>query len=165
MSVDTNINLGPYLLVTTKKQTTDEKVKTCPNKKCKKHGKEFDEKFCATCGAAVQICIVKRVTDLSPDEVLEEEFLDELVVQNCMGSPLNGLNKNQEVLTSNQHSPFDKKRKFDPDYGGITDLEDLNIQAEKDWFTKKYAEPIALLEKTYGKENVELRYGIVISHS
>jgi hypothetical protein len=165
MSVDTHINFGPYLVVTTKKQSVDVDVRSCPNKKCKEHQKELSGKFCATCGATIQNVTVSRVNDLSPEEVLEE-YEDSLVVQNSMGSPLNGMKKNQEVLLSNTSSPFDKDRKFpDPDYGGVSDLENLDVQGEKAWFVKHHEKEIALLEAAYGKNNVQLKYGIVISHS
>lgn len=162
MSVDTNIHIGPYMIVKGKKtEMLDREVLTCSNKKCETYKKNQvyseKQKFCAECGQPVAIKKYKEkwvsdAYDLITDEPYEEEFLDELTWTDPMGC-------GSGVFIANENSPFDKNR-GDIEDDDIVDLEDLEPKKELEWFKKRYKKIIDVFKKELGEKSVTIKYGM-----
>jgi len=164
MSVDTNIHIGPYMIVKGEKtEMLDREVLTCSNKNCdtNKNNKSYskNQKFCDECGSPVAIKHYKEkwVSDahgLITDEPYEEEFCDELTWTDPMGC-----NDEEGVFIANQKSPFDKNR-GDVEDDEIVDFEDLKPEEELEWFKDRYKKIIDVFKKEFGEESVIIKYGM-----
>jgi hypothetical protein len=162
MGVDTNIHIGPYMIVKGKKtEFIDREVLTCSNKKCQtyKDNKPHNEKqkFCAECGNPVEIKKYKEkwvsdANDLINDEPYGDEFVDEL----CWTDPMGG---DDGVFIANERSPFEKKR-GDVDDDDIIDFDNIKPEEEKEWFKKRYKKIIDVFHKEFGENSVTIKYGM-----
>ena len=161
MSVNSNIHIGPYMVVKGEKtEMLDREVRTCSDKKCttNKQNQLYSEsqKFCAECGAKIELKKYKEkwVVDaygLITDEPYDEEFCDELTWTDQMGC-------NEGVFIANENSPFDKNR-GDVEEDDVVNLEDLEPKKEIEWFKKRYKKIIDVFKKELGENSVTIKYG------
>ena len=169
MGLNTNINIGPYMIVCGKKiELLDREVITCSNKKCAtyKNNQAYTntQNFCAECGAKVELKKFKEkwISDpngLITDEPYDREFCDELFYAFSIKS-------GEDIFTANQRSPFDKTRgEIEEDSDCCIDLTNVNYKEEIAWFEKKYKKIIDVFKKEFGEESVIIKWGIVQSYS
>jgi hypothetical protein len=161
MGVDTNLNIGPYMIATgMKKVECNETITTCSDKKCSmyEHNVRIASKFCASCGAAVKEKTYTQHKVFSAAYIISEkrEFEDCLC---CTGVFVQGGNNESMIFVPNQRSPFDKERDLDDD--GAVELTNANAQAEIDWFKETYGKIIEYLHDNLGPDSVEVKWGIV----
>lgn len=161
MGVDTNIHIGPYMIVKGKKVgIIEHEVNTCSNKKCDtyKLNKPYvdNQKFCAECASVLAVKKYKEKYTIYPDTLLDEEpYCDEFVDELCWTDPM-GCSRNEGVFIANHRSPFDKKRD-----ANIIDLTNVNTDEEIAWFKKKYKEIIDIFEKEFGEKSVKINWGVI----
>ena len=162
MGVDTNMHIGPYMIVKGKKtEFIDRDILTCSNKECQtyKNNQPYTEtqNFCAECGNPVEIKkykekLVSDANDLITDEPYGDEFVDELCWTDPMGN-------DDGVFIANERSTFDKKR-GDVDDDDIIDFDNIKIEEEKEWFKKRYKKIIDVFHKEFGEDSVTIKYGM-----
>ena len=153
MGTYTNIHLGPYLEINKhKKQDVFDNIWSCTNKKCVNHKKELYDKFCGECGSKNYIKVVTRKEEIYPINLLDRNGIaDELVDTN---------NKKNHVLVSNHTAPFERNTDNTP-----IDLTDIKINDELYWFVNHHAEAIEILNECFGKDNVVLKWGLIVWYS
>jgi hypothetical protein len=158
MSVDSNVSVGPYMIIKGEKEViTTEKVLTCSNIDCEVNIKNKNRKGdnnCNKCGSPIAKKSYEVVERIKAKDYFRgnEEFEDEL----CYTDPMCG---SSNIFLPNTSSPFNKKN-----YNGddeVTDLTDINIQEEIDWVKEKYKKIIDYITAEYGEDSVVVRYGVI----
>lgn len=163
MGTDTNTHIGPYMVVNGNNEIQqDSIVKTCSNKECNinKENKEVKSNFCSECGSPVDNKTYKSTKNIRPDRMLdnEEEFEDLL---SCVNDDY-GQKTGYQTFIANKYSPFDnKERRIGSWQYGEIDLRNINQEEEIDWFKNEYKNIITLFELTFGKDSVEIKWGLI----
>ena len=160
MGVDTNLSVGPYMIIEGEKEVTiTEQIFTCSNGDCEINIKNKNRKGknnCDQCGSPItnksfSFVEKKMAKDYFRDA---DEFKNELCYTDsmcCVGN----------IFISYCGSPF-KKIIYDYRYGDdVIDLTDVNIQEEIDWFKEKYKKIIDYITSEYGEKSVDIRYGVI----
>jgi hypothetical protein len=159
MGVDTNLSVGPYMVVKGVKEVTrTEKVLTCSNIDCEVNIKNKNRKGdnnCNKCGSPITKKSYNVVEKIKAKDYFwgVEEFEDEL----CYTDPMCG---ESNIYVPNDLSPFSKKNKSNDNDESI-DLTDVNIQEEIDWFKEKYKKIIDYITAEFGEDSVSIRYGAI----
>ena len=166
MGVDTQMHIGPYLVIDNKKSETSWTVENaCPRKSCKEYGDRTEAKFCPNCGSKNSSVNMTELEDLDAINILDENNLTDYLweASRCGDQIIKG----KTVLTSNFTNPnLDKSRKdFSLDEGGIIDFDNIDIEGEMVWFRNKHKKAIECLEKHFDKKTFQFKYGIVVSFS
>lgn len=163
MGVDTNLHIGPYLIVKGEKSEMKKReVWTCTNTDCETHKANkvyvVSQNFCAECGREIGVKQYEEEFKTDAHSLILNkyyELCDELSWTDPMGC-------GGGVFISNHYSPFDKERSSgDDDNEEITDLTNVNIKAEIDWFNTKYKTILDIFRKEFGEDSVEVRWGII----
>lgn len=158
MSLDSNLHVGPYMVV--KGEKIEEEVTTCINIECIVHIRNTSKtgKYCDECGSPIGLKNVKKEEKLHARDFDQldkcEEFVDELIYTD----PICG---KSNIFISNYTAPFDKKGRFMDEDGGDLDLRGINIESEIDWFIKKHEKVINFIKSIFGEDSVEIKWGIV----
>lgn len=163
MGVDTNLHIGPYLVVEGTKTTNSiREVYTCSNDECVNNinNKQLTGKFCNNCGSSNE---TKQYTksetidphDLTYSDEYEDVFCDELTWTNPMNTDDEG------VFIANETAPFDTQSRCNPDECRDVDLSNVNIQDEINWFVEKYKPQIDIFKKEFGEHSAQVKWGIV----
>lgn len=166
MSYDTHLHIGPYLVIENKKAESSWTVDcACPNKKCSEYGNSEVGKFCANCGEKMTKVQMTELEDLDAINILDDNGLTDDLWDLNRNS--NSIIKGKTVLASNFTNPnLDKSRKrFSLEEVGIVDFENIDVEAEMDWFKTKHKKSIECLEKHFDKKTFEFKYGIIVSFS
>jgi ribosomal protein L37E len=165
MGLSSSIHIGPYMLVTGKKYSTEEyTIRGCSNKECLGYkGKvsfQENKKFCSECGFELKSRICKEKVSITPYDLMcevpyEEELCDELVhVDTIKGG--------KDVFMPNESTPFSKKRGSIKGYdNSVVDLMDYDKEAEIEWFKERYKRAIEIFKIEFGQDSVELRWGVI----
>jgi len=158
--------VGPYFKIKRKTEEIQKEYKCCDNKSCQRFEKRLSElkstiKFCPECGQPIQ-------THSEPD----------VVVLSFWNSPIGGKNDNlidisnyDEHLMPGYHIiipnlisliPENFKTKDDDDFILIPEMENCFDKIKKDLedFKENCKKYIPELEEFYGKENIEIHWGI-----
>lgn len=165
MSVDSNLHIGPYMVVKGEKtEMLDREVRTCSDKKCQTHksNQKYSEsqKFCAECGAKIELKKYKEKWMATPnntitDEPYDIEFCDEL----CYAM---SIKKGEDVFVPNEINPFEKTRgSLDECNEDYLDLTDVEMEAEMKWFKKRYERIIDVFKKEFGAECYIIKWGVI----
>jgi len=149
MGIETNIHIGPYLVVEgTKTEDIPKTVQTCSNIECDKNikNKVISGKFCSDCGSSVleKKYFEKYTTDpfgLTMDVEYEDLFQDSLSWTNPINSD------NEGVFIANKTASFDTKQRRDPASHRDVDLTNIDIKKEISWFEKEYKKQIDVFKK------------------
>lgn len=159
MGLYQSIHLGPYFQCTT---VLEEYIETTPH--CS-HKPKPEFKHCPECGKPNGTV---TNTHLRPKKSPNWEHID-----NLLSSQTNYLGKNAkvgdehiEVFTPNSGSrkpPRDFS--LNSDCRHTVDIENIHRIDEIQWLGQAYADMKMILERDYGYENVEIKWGLVIDWS
>ena len=141
--------IGPYLKVKGKIELNTTKIKrVCPN-----HiHRETNDKFCPQCGTLVESKEYVDTKVISPQEFMYMNFEEgKLFVP-----------ESSNVILPNQCPP--KEFKINNDNGGDIDISGFTqiIGEQLEWFKENYSSEIKTFEDNFGKDNVNVCWGVVI---
>jgi hypothetical protein len=157
MGVDYNVVLGPYIQCTNTPQETEREKRTCPNKKCKMHGREFfdkDTKFCQECGKPIEKIKIKEMGE----KVEAWEIAEKLKLSTISGEFK--LPKNTDLFIGNKRDHL-RKTLFDAHDEQLLEVSAEMIATELATFADDYSAAIAKLRELYGADNVTLKWGLI----
>lgn len=148
MGYSKSTTIGPYLKVKGKIELKTTKVKRiCPN-----HiHKETNDKFCPQCGTLVESKEYVDTKMISPQQFMYMNFEEDKL----------WVPESSNVILPNQYPP--KKFKIDSDNGGDIDISESTqiIGEQLDWFKENYSSEIKTFEENFGKDNVNVCWGVV----
>ena len=173
MSIDYTVHVGPYVKCANPFVEQDEKSKGCTNPVCQFYKKLIHmlqnslghgvATFCQGCGQPISEWATKKITTkVNSSELFEFEMNQRL----CMAATEYGFKelKNEkskiEIWIANVKRPYCGVN-FDPkETNNYFDLTNHNSKEEMEGFLASFAIEIDKLEKAYGKNNVEVKWGI-----
>ena len=163
MSIDYTTYLGPYLHCKVNKTDSFTSRNTCTNKTCKNQSGVMSSNFCYECGHPVGPVMFASKANAVDAEKIREEINNDMCPPS--GSFFYELSRDEgiDIWIGNLYRP-NKSRpfSFDPkEDGKLIPIVVGVIKSEIDEFVKQYAKQIAVIEKSYGKENVELQWGLI----
>ncbi len=164
MSTSHSIYVGPYALCTRVQKTTEKKVKACPSTVCSSfgltHDQLYDESategcwhFCSTCGTKLDyVSLPTKTHDFSTGDV-SEEIKEQLYCYVMTGDAT----EQEDVWVPNIRWTEEPDRNPLGQLVGEHEIEDHEPAQERDVFEKE----IVTLQRRYGKDNVEIKWGVL----
>ena len=156
MSSSYSVSIAPYIQIMGNHNVTKKKFK----KECsiEGHNKKQQGKFCCDCGSPLIDVPYDEVIKLRPRDILYniEKHEDDLWSPEGLDSLLV---PNHHVPNSIDLSSYNYSKESTIDLT-TTDLNDLK-QKQISWFYEKYSVCIDELEKSYGAENVLVKWGAI----
>jgi hypothetical protein len=148
MSIHCHVNVGPFLKC--KVGTKEVQAKRFGCEKCKTWN---EHKFCIGCGLACVYYSAVRNEDSISGSSLMEEIEGALCYYNIQEGYHFWFGNNDAAIGYY----------FDPNEAedGYKVFHPLDLDHEKEMFCISYKKEIAKLEEAYGKENVEVMWGVV----
>lgn len=155
MGIDYIVNVGPYLRVKNKKVNKEKKIKSCPNSACKNHGNKYlPIKFCDKCGSLIQEIDFK-----------EFDFQDYFDLPDNITKNFNDFGNEKTFILVLSENLLERQCYFNIKYEEFkVDLSTDMISDESKKFAFIFSEQIEFLEREFGKENVNLYYGVIGRH-
>lgn len=168
MGVDSIFRLCSYVKCKKSFKNQVKGYRTCLNKKCiekdaEVYGSSYN--FCCVCGKKMSIKerIISSIPSIEPYEIFKDNSL----------FPIAEINKEYDYFISNKQdtkefisNKQDTKEPMSPVINGRYSYpEEISIESDLPekhliWFENKYKKQIQKLKEIYGKENVEVKYGI-----
>jgi len=158
MGIDSIFRLCSYVKCKKSFKNQVKGYRTCLNKKCiekdaEVYGSSYN--FCCVCGKKMSIKerIISSIPSIEPYEIFKDNSL----------FPIDEINKEYDYFISNKK---DKNEPMSPVINGrYCYPEEISIESDLPekhliWFNNKYKKQIEKLKEIYGKENVEVKYGI-----
>lgn len=167
MSIDTTVFMGPFVACSTKKAEQTEQIRTCSNEHCTNYTNKYwdtSNKFCSLCGSEIKLRDVTKIVDnVDPYEL--RMAIDENLY-NVPGDSFSSWSKKNDVQVwlPNKTIPESRKFSFDPDhedYPPMIPVSSEMIAMEMMQFSDFFHNEIELLRKSYGYENVTVRWGLI----
>jgi hypothetical protein len=166
MSLFPYLHNGPYVVCKTKIIPSVQNIYTCSNFECESYNNRiFDKKnkFCQYCGSTCterQINI--EVSNIDSYEIAVDLLKEALFTPTGDSFFCWMLKNNTHIWISNKNIPNARKWSFYPheDIQYIPITPDL-IDFEKEQFCNFHEKELEILYKEYGKENVEIQWGII----
>jgi hypothetical protein len=167
MGVDTNIHIGPYMIVSGElKISVDREIKTCPNEDCEIHKSNISfqpsQNFCLKCGYGTGSKVLQENKEIIPHDLMNGKTIDGVKYKvdwdDLAFTDGNYGNGKDGVIISNHISPFGKRH---PEDVSDVDLTNVKIQDEIDWFKNEFDEDIKTFEKVFGEGSVSIKWGVI----
>ena len=160
MGYDTFIYLGPYIEAKNSKQTSRRNQRSCPNAQCSRHEHNFSayELFCCTCGSAIgEIVITDEINVVDRHEIADKGGLCTLNTYY-----MKDLDKKTDLFIGNKRGGG--RISLTPRDEGVEDLSNgaEMIETEIAKFKEVYEEGTQLIEEAYGRENYQIKWGLII---
>lgn len=155
MGLYLSVHIGPYIEVKkTITRDSSETIRICPNHP---NNVEIYSSYCPTCGTKIETVIKPITKTVSAWDTI---FEDDDFVDNLHAMPYNG-----NILLPNKYAP--QNIKFDNDGDNCIDLTDIKSiqQIQMDWMNSQFKKEISYLEKIFGKENINIKWGIISYYS
>lgn len=157
MSVSFNTFVGPYVEVYSPEKQSTEEYHSCPNKKCVNHTKPISDGYCSKCGTKIErmerACMEKidfDCYDEFPDYSLEE-VITTYKPTDCEDY-IYFVNGNKHaigiILDGNDVS--------------VNQIDEKTPQAESELFKNKLNKEITRLQEVFGKDNVKIKWGVLV---
>lgn len=166
MSYDTNLLLAPYVVCKVSDIEKDFEKLTCTNVKCINHGEHKSTNFCSTCGSKIgKVSFKKKESCVNYSHVQIDLLKESLCV-------VPGDQYYSYMKKNNIHFWISNRLSFRClTSGDCSDLscetqpteitpELISLQIEK--FKSHYKKEIDILNDVYGKDNVEIKFGLIV---
>lgn len=152
MSVSYNVFIGPYIKVYSPEIDTVEEYHTCPNVNCKNHKQDVAKGFCPKCGTRIE-----RTTRIIEEQV-SFDYYDELGGNFNEITDYNNPSNYNRIFTSD----IGVETFFDSDFEEIP-MNETNLLSDINLLKTKYVKEISRIEEVFGKENVLILWGAILS--
>lgn len=153
MGIDYNTFVGPYIEVYNPEKDTTVKFPTCRNVNCVQHGTELSGIYCSRCGKLIDLA-----TRISKERI-EFDWYTSLGEKNICGITVENKSDN-EYFISNKNDIAGIY--MDGRYPSVEEIEIKNIQIQIKNFKKMASVEIKKLEKIFGKDNVKIKWGVLV---
>lgn len=158
MSIDYMIHIGPYVVCKNEQIDVKKTRRSCTNENCKRHKEhvwDTSVNFCVTCGSKIgQVDYIEKDAKICVDS---EELNEDL-------HPCSQLNQdNLEYWLPNKGLPGSRMLSFNPKYDEefAEAISPKEIGNDIEEFKNHYKTAIAKLTKEFGKNNVEVKWGVI----
>jgi len=162
MSLDYTTYLGPYLQCKVSKTDSMTTRRTCTNSACPNQNGHMNSKFCYECGSPIgDVGFIVKANKVDSGDIRE-------AIHNDMCPPggeyFYKLSRDQGIdiwignlYRTKNSRPFS----FDREESQLIPIGAGVMKGEIDEFVAQYAKQIEVIEKAYGKDNVELKWGLI----
>jgi hypothetical protein len=155
MGIDYHTHVGPYIRVKNTPTTGKEEYFSCPNSKCLNHQSKISDKFCGKCGSQITLISKPTLTPVKFD--VYDETNEEL--RDAMTEEKPGY-EGYEFFVTNLTDGIGKS--FNPKYEHyIFNTTSEKVTDELKKFKKVNKKHIDRIEEVFGKENVEVEWGVL----
>jgi hypothetical protein len=160
MGLDDTTYLGPYLHCKVSKTDSKTIRRTCTNNTCPNRNGCMYSKFCHQCGSPIgDVEFSVKANTVNICELRKK--INEALATPC-GDYFDELSKNGiDIWFGNWHRPSKSSRSFTCDDTQLTPIEAGVVKNEIDEFVLQYKSAIAVIEEAYGKDNVEVKWGLI----
>ncbi len=154
MSIDYSAHIGPYIKVYNPKKASTTELTLCCNKNCSQHNKEVDSKFCPECGSLI------KTSKLPCRESIDFNVYDEFNERLHEMCPEEKPHKCDDYLyfAANDSKKFGVN--IDPTYCNEVKISTESGEEFMEFFDV-YQKEIDRLKEIFGKDNVQIKYGVV----
>jgi len=182
MGIDYHASIGPYVICKITKKLADRPVDHgCHNEKCDLQGVEVNKKhkFCSDCG----FNLGKTTTSFDEDSVdhwdMSEKIKEALYI--IMGDSASDYMKKHKIhiwAANCDYKPSKEREKelnteqsshFSCDVlttnFEIVEISARSIEIDLEAFEEKFTKEIGILKKSYGEENVTIKWGFILTVS
>lgn len=162
MSLDYSVYVGPYVECKIGMKKSLKKTRVCPNTKCLIRNSNPNTKFCPDCGFG----IVETTEEIEVEEVclwdIREALHDTLIFPFGDSARDVMIKKRCHVYIPNVSYLEDRKHSFDPKYElRWSSFKPEDIDEEINLFLVRFKNEMLVLNKNYGAENIEVKWGVV----
>lgn len=153
MGMSFSVYVGPMAVCQVKKIPTVFEDQICPNTECEQH--KLTDNFCPSCGTAASTH--SYTLEVNPDFQDMAIELDDALWEISRESSL----RDQAYHVPNKKRAGESLRTTMFSIGADTAaVTDLPVAEETAWFKSAFEAEIKILEKAYGSENVEIKWGV-----
>ncbi len=164
MGIDYTVYVGPFLKCKNAKVDGERTITACTKKSCKKHKDEIwddKKKFCEECGSPIDKVQIKVKEDRVDTDPCQEGIDEDLIPYHLDAKNAKGF----DIWIGNMGRKDKDARKFSfsPKYDGEQCEEitpEMMAEEIKD-FQEQYKTAIKTITDLYGKENVQLKWGVI----
>jgi hypothetical protein len=163
--------IGPYARCSARTSPRKRTVNTCSDLECRlrRKGDSAGEeaKFCPKCGSPAEKVVFEVpgqvVADVHPGELAEGTEGTSAAIRHFnaeygdASAPLFAPNRCNDALPR----PMNIDAKYDKPTGEILQMNGVDRDGECTWFRSEFRDALELLRETYGKDNVEIRWGVL----
>jgi hypothetical protein len=159
MGVDYNSYVGSYIRVKNVPKPSVEEYFSCPTPKCGNHGKRISWTFCPECGIKMQLMQVASTERICVWKIAEK--MDGNLFAALRDYKPKGM-KNFDFFLPNINYGVKRSSHFDPCCETYAlEIDSKDVQTETELFQEKFQKEIGFLRETFGKENVEVLWGVI----
>lgn len=166
MGIDLSTHIGPFFRCKPSKGPVKIKRRGCANKSCKNNGSETwdrSKQFCELCGSAITNYEKEITADLQhPFEIACEilnESLSNIHKENCQEIG------NFHVFVANRRSADFSKCVDNKGETAYLEITSEMVDKQKKMLSENFAKELIVLQEQYGKNNVEICWGVICEMS
>lgn len=145
--------LGPYMVINKKKIVIEDINYTCPNTECKRFNTVLKANFCPECGSTKK----EKKTNKEEKQGFTYNLIEELRIdENLFFNPeyVDEEEENQSIVLPNNYRGVKWNEK-------TKSISNIRPTLELELFEKLYNPELIILREYFGKENVELKWGLI----